>query len=408
MTSIRFNRFCRALVFLAALLEFSAAARAESLSAIFTNVAPAVHPAIPRRASIIFIQCDGLGYGDLSCYGQTKFQTPNLDRLAAEGMRFTNYYAGDAASSPARAALLLGKDVGHLNQRADVDVPLAADEITVAQVLKNSGYHTGLIGEWNLGDENSSGAPWRKGFDEFAGYLDPADAENYYADYMWRFTPRSSYDKTSGKWIDWNPAQGQPTGGKEMIYVNTQGKNQYIPDLLAKAAMNFVKSSQPDAFNHYRPFFLLLNYKIPGGKIKVPTDAPFSDESWPQPEKNKAALVSRIDGYIGELQEQLQKIGMTNNVVIFFSGTVPPKKTAEIDPGFFHSNISTNDLRVPMIVRWPGQVPAGQVSDFKWSPRDFLPTAAQIAFVKPAPPADGISVLPVLFGQTRTNPPAKN
>jgi arylsulfatase A-like enzyme len=396
MTSICLNRFCRALVLLVALLEFSVSARAESLSAIFTNIAPATHSAIPRRASIIFIECDGLGYGDLSCYGQTKFQTPNLDKLATEGIRFTNYYADNSASSPAHAALLLGKDSAHLKQRADADVPLAADEVTVAQILRNSGYRTGLIGEWNLGDENSSGAPWKKGFDEFGGYFDPNDAENFYADYVWRFTPRSSYDKTSGKWIDWSPAQGQSIGGKEMIYVNTQGKNQYIPDLLTKAAMNFVKSNQPDPFNHYRPFFLLLNYKIPGGKIEVPTDAPFSDESWPQPEKNKAALISRIDGYIGELQEQLQKIGMTNNVAIFFSGTVPPKKTAEIDPEFFHDNISTNDLRVPMIAHWPGKIPAGQVSDFKWSPRDFLPTAAQIAFANSPTNVDGVSILPIL------------
>jgi arylsulfatase A-like enzyme len=393
MTSICLNRFCRALVLLTALLEFSANAE---LSFIFTNAAP---KAIPRRASIIFIQVDGLGYGDLSCYGQTKFQTPNLDKLAVEGICFTNYSAGDSASSPAHAALLLGKDSAHLKQRADVDMPLAADEITVAQILKNSDYRTGLIGEWNLGDENSTGAPWKKGFDEFGGYFDPNDAENFYADYMWRFTPRSSYDKTNGKWIDWNPAQGQPVGGKEMIYVNTQGKNQYIPDLLTKAAMNFVKSNQPDPFNHYRPFFLLLDYKIPGGKIEVPTDAPFSDESWPQPEKNKAALISRIDGYIGELKEQLQKIGMTNNVAIFFSGTVPPKKTAEIDPEFFHSNISTNDLRVPMIVNWPSKIPAGQVSDFKWSPRDFLPTAAQIAFANSPTNVDGVSIFPILRGE---------
>ena len=142
---------------------------------------------MPRRPSIILIVADGLGYGDLSCYGQTKFQTPNLDRLAAEGVRFTSYYAGDAVSSPARAALMLGRDSGHLKQRADVDVPLAADDITVAQLLKQSGYHTGLIGEWDLGGDGTSGAPWNKGFDEFAGYLDPGDAENYYADYIWRY-----------------------------------------------------------------------------------------------------------------------------------------------------------------------------------------------------------------------------
>jgi uncharacterized sulfatase len=402
MTSIGFNRLCRALFLLAALLEFSEPARAESLSSIFTNIAPATPPAIPRRASIIFIQCDGLGYGDLSCYGQTKFQTPNLDKLAAEGIRFTNYYAGDAASSPARAALMFGKDSGHLKQRADVDVPLAADGITAAQILKNSGYHTGLIGEWNLGDENSSGAPWRRGFEEFAGYLNPADAENYYADYIFRYAPRSILNETNNQMEDFL--------GREMLYPNTGGqKGQYIPDVLTKAAMNFVVNNQPDKFNRFRPFFLLLNYATPransaeaertGNGMQVPTDAPFSDETWPQPEKNRAAMIARLDGDIGKLMEQLQKTGMTNNVAIFFSSVTVPKKSGGVDPGFFHSNISTNDLRVPMIVHWPGKIPPGQVSGFKWSPRDFLPTAAQIAFANSPTNLDGISMLPILRGE---------
>jgi arylsulfatase A-like enzyme len=389
------------------LLQFSLAVHAESLSAIFSNV-PAARIAIPRRASIILIQTDGLGYGDLSCFGQTKFQTPNLDKLAAEGIRFTNYYAAAGASSPAHAALLLGQEPGHLNQRDDVDVPLAADETTVAQILKKSGYHTGWIGDWNLGGENSSGAPWKKGFEEFAGYFNPADAQNFYADYIWSLPPHYSYDKTSGTFVEWNPAKGPATGGKEMLYPNTQGKNLYIPDLLTKAALNFIQNNRPDPSNRYRPFFLMLNYKIPNGKIEVPSDAPFSGEPWPQPEKNKAALISRIDGYVGQLSEQLQKNGMTNNVVIFFSGATPPKKTAEIDPAFFHSNISTNDLRVPMIVHWPVKIPAGQVSGYKWSPRDFLPTAAQIGFANPPANLDGISILPVLSDGTRTNAPAKN
>ncbi len=401
MKSICFNRLGRALVLLAALWGLSLTGRAESLSAIFTNVAPAARPAIPRRASIIYIQCDGLGYGDLSCYGQTNFQTPNLDRLAAEGIRFTNYSAAAAASSPACAALLLGKDAGQLKQRADVDVPLAADDITFAQILKNFGYHTGLIGEWNLGDENSTGAPWKKGFDEFAGYLNPADAENYYADYMFHYAPRSILNPTN--------YQREDYVGREMIYANTQGKNQYIPDLMTKAALNFVKNNQPDKFNRYRPFFLLLNYTVPhaGKTLVVPTDAPFSEEPWPQAEKNKAAVIARLDGYVGELLDQLQKLGLTNNVAVFFTSDTTPKKSAAEDPAFFHSNISTNDLRVPMIVRWPGKIPAGQVSGFAWSPRDFLPTAAEIAFVNPPTPADGKSILPVLSGQLQTNAPAQ-
>jgi arylsulfatase A-like enzyme len=190
-------------------------------SFIFTNAAPA---AIPRRASIIFIQCDGLGYGDLSCYGQTKFQTPNLDRLAAGGIRFTNYDAGAAASSPACAALLLGKDSGQVKQRADADLPLAVDEITVAQVLKNSGYHTGLIGEWNLGDENSSGPRrGKKGFDEFAGlfWTEPAAAENFYAGLHFPLRPpgASSMRPTT-------PLEDYV--GREMLYYNAIGKTRNL------------------------------------------------------------------------------------------------------------------------------------------------------------------------------------
>ena len=391
----------RLFILLAALPGFSGAVCAENLSAIFTNVAPAARPAIPRRASLIFIQCDGLGYGDLSCYGQAKFSTPNLDRLASGGVRFTNYYAADGASSPARAALLLGKDVGHLKQRADENVPFSAEDVTVAQILKNSGYHTGLIGEWFLGDENSPGAPWKMGFDDFAGYLNAADAENYYANYMFHYAPQGLL----------NPATNQREDyiGREMIYVNTQGKNLFIPDLLTKAALNFIKINQPDQFNRFRPFFLMLNYTIPhaGKTLQVPTDAPFSEEPWPQPEKNKAAIISRLDGYVGQLMDDLQKLGLTNNIAVFFTSDTPPKKSAEVDPDFFHSNFATNDLRVPMIIYWPGKVKAGQVSGFEWSPRDFLPTAAQIGFVDPLPPSDGTSMLSVLSSQARTSDPAK-
>ncbi len=282
MKSTCFNRLGRALVLLAALLEFSANAQPLLIS---TNGAPR---AIPRRASIIFIQVDNLGYGDLSCYGQTNFQTPNLDKLAAEGIRFTNYSAADASSLP-QAALVTGKNSVQRHIRSHMDILVTPDGITVtqtiAQLLKNSGYHTGLIGEWDLGDENSASAPWRKGFDEFAGYLNSKDAENFYAEYIYRYAPGEILNPTNNARENFI--------GREELYPNTQGKNEYIPDVLAKAAVNFVKNNLPDQFNHWRPFFLLLNYKIPGDRIVVPSDAPFSDEPWPQPEKNKAALVSR-------------------------------------------------------------------------------------------------------------------
>jgi len=368
----------------------------------FTNSPP---KAMPRRPNIILIVADGLGYGDLSCYGQTKFQTPNLDRLAADGIRFTSYYAGDAASSPARAALMLGKDSAHLKQRADVDVPLAADDVTVAQALKQSGYHTGLIGEWDLGGDGTSGAPWNKGFDEFSGYFDAGEAENYYADYMWRHDSATGFQ------------------GKASVYENADGKKgQYIPDRFTTMAMKFIENNQPDQFNHHRPFFLLLNYTTPrantaemartGNGMQVPTDAPYSGEPWPQAEKNRAAMIARFDGCIGQLLEQLRQINQTSNTVIFFSSDTGPAKAGDIDPKFLGSagpfrgirgELYEGGLRVPMLVHWPGKIRAGQTDDFPWAAWDFLPTAMGIALTKLPENMDGISILPTLLGRTQTN-----
>ncbi|HXE42013.1 MAG TPA: sulfatase-like hydrolase/transferase [Candidatus Baltobacteraceae bacterium] len=364
MKSLRFN-FCGAFAALIA-LEFSAVAQ----TIAFSN-SPV--QAIPRRSSIILIVANGLGYGDLSCYGQTKFQTPNLDKLAAGGVRFTNYF-GEADAAKSQAELMSGKNSG-------------LGELTVAQVLKNSGYHTGFIGEWDLGGENSGNAPWRRGFEEFAGYFDENDAKNFYADYVFRYAPNSIYDetnKTFGTYI-----------GREPLVPNRDGaKKEFIPDVLTKAACNFAKINQPDAANHYRPFFLVLNCKIPGdGSGRAPSDAPYSNESWPQAEKNKAALISRLDGYVGQIRDQLTKLGMTNNVAIFFTSDSISPKANGVDPNFFHSNISPTDLRVPMIVCCPEKFSGGHISNFKWSAKDFLPTAAEIGYVKSLPKGiDGTSI----------------
>jgi arylsulfatase A-like enzyme len=306
--------------------------------------------------------------------------------------------------------LLLGKDSAHLNQRADVDVPLAANEITVAQILKQSGYHTGLIGEWDLGDDGTSSAPWKKGFDEFAGYFDSSDAENYYADFVWRYDP--PHPTSAG------------FHGREMLYPNTDGKkSQYIPDLFTTMAFNFCRNNQPDQFNHYRPFFLLLNYSIPrpntaeaqrtGNGMQVPTDAPYSNESWPQPEKNRAAMIARFDADIGQLLGQLKSVGMESNTVIFFSSDTGPQKGGGCDPKFSGSagafrgirgDLYEGGLRVPLIVRWPGKIPAGQISDLPLSAWDFLPTAVDIALAQSPANLDGVSVLPVLLKKPLPKP----
>ncbi len=380
----------RFLIVLAALVEFSTVARAD-LASIFTNAAP-TKMAVPRRTSIIFIQYHGLAQGDLSCYGQTNYQTPNLDRLAAEGVRFTRYSGGE--ESPATTAMLLsGTNSGFF-----------AGEPNLAQRLQQSGYHTGLIGEWTFDRE-----PWRHGFDEFAGFFTDAEAQEYYPENIWRY-PHIKYDENNrvqSRFLD-----------HEMLYYNTGGKKgQYVPDLLVKAMDNFVRGNVPDKANHYRPFFLLVNLpaprsaKIDADDFPVPSDAPFTGEAWPQAAKNRAALITRLDGGIGQLLEQLGKIGMTNNVAIFMSSSSAPEKFADTNLNSFlppDNFCSTNNPAppLPMIVRWPNTIPGGQVSSLKWTAVDFAPTALEIGYVKPATNFTGVSILPMLRGMPGTNTPA--
>jgi arylsulfatase A-like enzyme len=202
--------------------------------------------------------------------------------------------------------------------------------------------------------------------------------------------------------------------GREMLYPNTGGKHeQYIPDLYAKAVLNFVKNNQPDRYNQFRPFFLLVNYKIPGtGGSPVPSDAPFSGEPWPRPEKNKAAMITRLDNYVGQLLEQLQKLDLTNNTVIFFTSDTGPQSGGGVDPKFLRSagsfrggrgDLYEGGRRVPMIAWGPGLISAARPSDFTWAAWDFLPTALDIARAASPTNADGISVWPTLLGQTQTN-----
>jgi arylsulfatase A-like enzyme len=387
MKSMNLNRLS---VVLAACFGLVAGVRAESLAAIFTN-AP-VRSTTAEAPSIIFIRCHGLGIGDLSCYGQTNFVTPNLDRLADNGVRFTDFHAGGTDFDTALAALVTGRRGGF--------VP---GTMTVADRLHQAGYHTGLIGEWTLGAQ-----PWRQGFDEFAGYVGGDEGRDYYADHIWRYAPNSIFDPTNKTVMDFT--------GNEMIYPNTNGKKgRYLPEVLMNAVISFAKDNQPDRFNHRRPFFLLADFPAPRSATKnaddfpVPSDAPFSDEPWPQAAKNRAALITRLDGGISGLLEKLQAIGMTNNVVIFFSSSAPPEKFTDQRLNFLKPNGAPNGAvssatdpaaaPVPMIIYGPGQVVAGQINAAPHSNLDFLPTVLGLASVRSVPKTDGHSLVPLLHGE---------
>jgi arylsulfatase A-like enzyme len=358
-----------------------------------------VRPALLRRPSIIFIQCHGLGYGDLSCYGQTNFQTPNLDKLAAGGMRFTHYSPGSTNTAILQAALLNGNN--------------GPDGSSVAELLHNVGYRTALIGEWTL-----PGEPWKQGFERFLGYLNPDDAANYYADYFFHYTPQFYFSPAQHQWVPWKPEYGPNEGGREMIYDNTAGKKgKYMPDLmLAGWAQNFIHNYQPDKFNRFRPLFLMVNLPAPRSAdpardvFPVPSDAPYSEESWPQAARNRAAMITRIDGDIGRLLQQIGSFGLSNDVAIFFTSSCVPEKFADPGLNFFRTpadlqSAGNNDWTAPMIVYWPGKISAGQVSDFHWSAQDFLPTAAQIGLARFPDNLPGHSILPVLLGRATPSQP---
>ena len=362
-------------------------------------------PPAPRRPNIIFILADDLGYGDLGCYGQTRIKTPNIDRMAAEGIRFTSFYAGSTVCAPSRAALMLGKHTGHVNIRGNGQgLALQPGEVTVARILKESGYRTGLIGKWGLGDEGTTGVPDKQGFDEFLGYLNQTHAHDYYTDHLWRHDPSSGFD------------------GQMPIGTAAAQPRQYTHDLFTMAATNFVLNNKPEPFNKQRPFFLYLAYTIPhannevgratGNGMQVPSDEPYSGESWPPVEKNKAAMITRMDSDIGRLMDKLKQLKIEDNTVLFFTSDNGPHKEGGADPKFFNSagpfrgikrDLYEGGVRVPMIVRWPARIKAGQVSDFVWANWDFLPTAADIAMTGSPTNIDGISVLPLLTGRTQTN-----
>lgn len=391
------NRYCTLAAALLAAAPFARAQgdpQAETPAPATNRVAHARPPAVLRRTSILYLACEGLALSDLSCYGQTHFQTPNLDRLAAGGMRFTNYRAVGEDHSQALAALMAG------DARTGAPAPL-----TLAARLHQTGYRTGLVGVWTLG-----ATPWTQGFDEFAGFLNEQEANNYYSDFLWRYASKGVFNPTNQTFDPWI--------GREEIHDNTGGrKTKFMPDLLLTAAANFVRINAPDFANHYRPFFLFVNLPAPRSvapgkdEYPVPTDAPFTSEAWPQAAKNRAALLTRLDDGIGRLLEQLRKVDLTNNVAIFLSGDAAPEKFANTNLNFLQmkdevrGGQSPERLRLPMLAYWPGQVSAGQVSRVPWSTPDFAPTALEIAFAPPATNAPGVSMVPALLGRPASPPP---
>lgn len=370
------------------LLAFSSLAslRAQTNLSSITNRPPA-----PRRPSIILILADNIGYGDLGCYGQTKVKTPNLDKLAGEGVRFTSYYAGSPKDEASRASLFTGLEPRHVG--ASFSHPLPMDALTIATYLKEGSYHTGLMGEWNLGD-TAPVEPNTKGFEEFAGFLSQAHARDYFTDNIYRQDTLSGSNRLETLPDNWNNA-----------------RRLFVPDLLGDAAVNYTKIHAPDRFNHYQAFFLCLAYPIPHEGMG-PKESPYSAESWPQPEKIRAAMIAHMDEGIGYLMKVVADSGMETNTVVIFTSIGGAQREGAMDPKFFASSgplrgeagsVYEGGIRVPMIIRWPARIKPGQVSDFPFAAWDLLPTMMEAALLKAPAKTDGISILPVLTGRGKTN-----
>ncbi len=360
-----------------------------------------------KQPNILFILADDLGYGDLGCYGQKRISTPNIDRLAAEGMRFTQAYSGATVCAPSRCSLLTGLHCGHATIRGNKkpEAGIRGAETTVASLLKQAGYETALFGKWGLGGPGTGSVPNTRGFDRFFGYLDQQHAHNYYPEHLW---DNQNEHFLIANWFD--------------------RQKQYAPDLFTQKALDFLRQPRE------KPFFLYLAYTIPhadnelgsfrGNGMEVPDAAAYADRNWPEVEKNFAAMISRMDGDIGKLLDQLIASGQDNRTLILFSSDNGPHREGGHDPDYFQSrgalrgikrDLYEGGIRIPFIARWPGKITGGSVSEQVIAFWDFLPTAAELAGV-PVPmgqPADagspirldGVSFLPLLRGESRRERP---
>lgn len=346
-----------------------------------------------RKPNIVYFMSDELGYYELSCMGHPHFHTPNVDRLAAEGVRFTQGLAGNALCAPTRCCLLTGKHSGHTSVRTNGGgTPLRAEETTVATLLKRAGYATGGFGKWGCGGRGSTGVPEKHGFDEFFGYYDQVHAHSYYTPYLLRNSTEV-------------PLPGNHGGHVGKTY------SHYV---IMDQAKKFIRA------NKDRPFFCYLPVTPPHGMFDIPDSDPawalYQDKPWPEEAKRYAAMVNMVDRNVGEVVALLEELGLDQDTILFFcgdNGGMDYFRDKDHPRGFHGPNVDPKTgkafrghkgklyeggLRIPMIVRWPGHIQPGRVSDFLWYFPDFLVTAADLAGVQPPPEVDGLSILAELLG----------
>tara|TARA_Y100000310_G_scaffold345512_1_gene465817 strand:+ start:94 stop:1419 length:1326 start_codon:yes stop_codon:yes gene_type:complete len=350
---------------------------------------------------------DDLGYADIGAYGQTKIQTPRLDEMASEGMKFTQFYAGTSVCAPSRSSLITGLHTGHTEIRGNKQYglrngqqPLSAGTTTIATVMKEAGYTTAMIGKWGLGEPSTPGNPLKHGWDFFFGYTDQVLAHNYYPEYLWRNNDKI-YLRNEVKYLDtaaWHDGLGS----------YSTKKVDYSNDLMFEEAAAFITENQAN------PFFLYLPITAPHDngeqpdsmRFEVPSQGIYAKEDWPKTHKDYAAMITRMDSCIGVLIDQIDALGLDENTLIMFTSDNGPYNNHPTTD-FFDSNgdlrggkrdLYEGGIREPMIARWKGKVKAGTTSDFQGAFWDMMPTLAELAGESTPENTDGISFVPTLLG----------
>jgi arylsulfatase A len=389
-----------------------------------------------RPPNVIFIMADDLGYAEVGCFGQRKIRTPNIDRLAAEGMRFTSHYSGSPVCAPSRCTLLTGLHTGHayirdndeMGERGDVwhdpalegQRPLLEGTYTIGKLFQGAGYATAAIGKWGLGGPGSTGEPNRQGFDLFYGYLCQRIAHNYYPTHLWR---NGEQERLGNDYF--YPHQRLPEGADPFdpaSYAPYRGK-VYAPDRMAEEARRFVDEHRD------RPFFLYLPFNVPHAALQVPEDSlaeyagafpetPYRGEKsylpHPTPRAAYAAMITRMDREIGTLLDRLEEYGIAKDTLVVFTSDNGPTFNGGTDSAFFEStgglrglkqDLYEGGIRVPLVARWPGHVPAGRTSDLPCAFWDWLPTFAGLLGVELPVTSDGVSLLSALQGWAEPGPP---
>lgn len=384
-------------------------------------------PAAPLN--VVFILADDLGWGELGCYGQEKIPTPHVDRLAREGMRFTQHYSGAPVCAPSRCVLMTGKHLGHAEVRGNFRVqqrfpqftegqyPLSESAVTIAQVFRRAGYATAAMGKWGLGPVGSTGEPARKGFDLFFGYNCQGVAHSFYPPHLWRNDEQII--------INTPPIPGHQRQPEGPVRMEDWIGQTYAPKLMLAEALQFIETHQA------KPFFLYLPFTEPHVAMHPPVESvnrfptEWDDEVYrgesgylphPRPRAAYAAMISDLDGYVGRVLEALERTGVADRTLVVFSsdnGTTHEGRGSThfhvggADPPFFNStaglrgykgSVYEGGIRVPMIARLPGRIPAGTVNDAPGYFADWFPTLCEAAGLPPLEGLDGVSLWPTLTG----------